>query len=390
MLAGGPAGQQRKAVEARLLPGRAIESLAVFARVHQRLPCPDGDGDGRADSRAGPCAAPSGALPWADLGLPLSAARDGRGGRLVYEVSPGATLPTALACDGPLPAEALRLRDRPALVIVGAAATGQGVASGLLRTMMGCPPAPAAPAGALALPTTVDALAAQTPIVWRTLADGSQDSGATRLALDGQEIHGEGGTLAADAPGAGGDRGLGVTTTAPPLSDLSDPFEAGALGIDADGTPRRLIVRYTLPRARLALTLSGFEAERRVDYGWRRAHDPWGLACLGPADDSGGCAVAWLEGASLKARRAGATIGEVTLRACAESADGSQARFPAIGFGGQTFDELILTPLLVEDGQGATRPGEGSTFRLGALTAAPCPSPCPASPGGVLRPEGCP
>ncbi len=46
-----------------------VETLYGFALGHGRLPCPDVDGDGQEDRRAGRCARPSGELPWVTLSV---------------------------------------------------------------------------------------------------------------------------------------------------------------------------------------------------------------------------------------------------------------------------------------------------------------------------------
>jgi type II secretory pathway pseudopilin PulG len=59
---------------------QTIEALIGFAILHNRLPCPDSNGDGKEDS--GSCGA-EGDLPWADLGIN---GKDAWGNALRYQV----------------------------------------------------------------------------------------------------------------------------------------------------------------------------------------------------------------------------------------------------------------------------------------------------------------
>jgi len=67
------------------------DAVLAFAQTARRLPCPAGPGaDGVEQARdpAGHCLIGTGGpVPWRTLALPPDAARDGRGGTLVYRVS---------------------------------------------------------------------------------------------------------------------------------------------------------------------------------------------------------------------------------------------------------------------------------------------------------------
>ena len=67
--------RDRASTDSRLSAAR--DALLGFAASHGRLPCPDADGDGRADPAFDParkasasCLRPAGFLPWAELGIP--------------------------------------------------------------------------------------------------------------------------------------------------------------------------------------------------------------------------------------------------------------------------------------------------------------------------------
>lgn len=84
--------------------GQAVEALYGFAITQRRLPCPDTDGDGRANPPYsvpvdGQCDADVGFLPWAELGVEPA---DAWGNRVTYRVrQPEFTVPAQnSACDG--------------------------------------------------------------------------------------------------------------------------------------------------------------------------------------------------------------------------------------------------------------------------------------------------
>ena len=122
--------EQARRADAEKALQQIHEALLGYAIVGQRLPCPDTDGDGRADACTGSSGAVNvGGLPWADLGAPRE---DPWGNAWIYAVNGAFTsapvgyttsgsgsgriaVHEAAGCSG-----TQRVDDVPALVLSGA------------------------------------------------------------------------------------------------------------------------------------------------------------------------------------------------------------------------------------------------------------------------------
>jgi hypothetical protein len=437
----GSHGKDRLRGEAKAQLDDLMDGLVATARVTNRLPCPDVEGgkgtsgDGLEDvGDDGSCVASEGALPWLTLGLTDQTGRDPWHRPIRYAVTPAATAPDALSGATPWPEGELTLAEGnggavTALALVmslganGAQAPGKSgaewenrdqdahyrlsagagdadaatfddllvpmAADGLAVAMGRAAALATATVEALTLPTTTEALTAVGGLSWtaRELGGVVADSGLVSVVLPGVTLQAKGGTLAAD--GTAADRGLGVYSATPPLTDTPALVEGGELGLDATGSSpeRALTMTFDQGRTQVGLSLSGLEGWRDVDRSWLRANDTTPTRCLTPVTPSGRCRVAWREGARLEFLGASGLLGRLELRGCPTQGIGGTAVFSNLSLGGVVFESLRLVPLMVVDAKGAPIPGEGSFFRLAALTVDRDGDSLPATPSPV---EGCP
>jgi hypothetical protein len=408
-----------------------LERLTAFAWAEDRLPAPDLDKDGVEDTpTSGPGSAPNdaleGRLPWVTLGLSKAHARDPWDRPLLYVVTRSATTVDALADAQTWPEGRLTITslkgaateqttsaltlllsrgrngastnlaegensDGDALFTLDAKPQdgdtaafddllGYHTAGGLAVAIRRTPPLSPPPASSpLELPTTLEALSAQTDVTWigRGLGRVIQDSGQSSLTIDGARLVAEGGTLAVDSTKK--NRGLGVYSGAPPLTDTSALVDGGELGLDATApeSPKALTILFDHPHEQVSLTLSGLEGQRQVDAAWLRANDPTKKRCLTPPTRYGSCLIRWQEGARLEFWDKESIMGTLELRGCPSESLDTTASFTDLSQGGDAFSALRLVPLFVIDDSDRIIPGEGSFFRLGNLTASDCDGACP-------------